>query len=370
MKVLIVGAGFSGAVVAQRLSSNSDHNITVIDERSHVGGNCHTERDERTGIMEHKYGPHIFHTNNPAVWDYISRFCEMMPFINRIKAVHSGNIFSLPINLHTINQFFGKNFNPSEARKFISELGDSGIKEPANFEEQALKMVGRELYEAFFYGYTKKQWGCEPRELPASVLNRLPVRFDYNDNYYSDPLQGIPKNGYTDIFEKMLDHPNIQVILNTKFNNDFPVEDYDHIFYSGPIDAFFDYKFGRLGYRTVYFEKQETTGDYQGNAIINYPDISIPYTRIHEHKHFTPWEQFSKTIYFKEFSKQTSDTDIPYYPTRLASDKEKLSLYQAEVAALESYTFLGRLATYRYLDMHQVIGEALEIADSFLRKTS
>lgn len=370
MKILIIGAGFSGAVVAERLSRETDFHITVVDERNHIGGNCYTERDKSTGIMVHKYGPHIFHTNNKTVWDYICTFCEMMPFVNRIKSVYKGQVYSMPVNLHTINQFFRKNFNPEEARAFISGLGDKKITEPANFEEQALKMLGRELYEAFFYGYTKKQWGCEPKELPASILKRLPVRFDYNDNYYTDPLQGIPKNGYTEIFNKMLSHPNIEIRLNTKFDDRFSVDGFDHVFYTGPVDAFFKYKFGKLGYRTVFFEKGETIGDYQGNAVINYSDISIPYTRVHEHKHFTPWETHEKTIYFREYSKETSESDIPYYPKRLTSDMEKLQLYESEVSTLSKFTFLGRLAKYRYLDMHQVVGEAMEIADSFIETNS
>jgi UDP-galactopyranose mutase len=358
-RYLVVGAGFSGAVVAEQLSNKTDREILVIDERMHIGGNCYTERDSGTGIMIHKYGPHIFNTDNKEVWEYIQQFCEMVPYINRVKAEYKGNIYSLPINLHTINQFFGKTFNPNEAKEFIEKLGDKTIAEPKNFEEQALKFIGSDLYKAFFYGYTKKQWGCEPAELPAAILKRLPVRFNYNDNYYSTSLQGIPKDGYTAIFEKMLDRPNIEVRLNTKFNGDFDTSGYDQIFYTGPIDAFFDYKYGRLSYRTVFFERGEADGDYQGNAVINYADPDVPFTRVHEHKHFTPWEEHDKTVYFKEYSKETGQHDVPYYPKRLKDDMEKLILYEADVKKLKNYTFLGRLAMYRYMDMHHVIGEAL-----------
>jgi UDP-galactopyranose mutase len=273
-------------------------------------------------------------------------------------------VYSLPINLHTINQFFNKSLSPLAAKKFIESLGDNSIIEPANFEEQAIKMIGYDLYKAFFYSYTKKQWGCEPNELPASILKRLPVRFNYNDNYYANPLQGIPEDGYTSIFTKMLNHPRIEVRLNTKFDHSYPLDQYDHIFYTGPIDAFFNYKYGRLSYRTVFFEKFFASGDYQGNAVINFSDEDIPYTRVHEHKHFTPWENHEKTIYFKEFSKETGENDIPFYPKRLPSDLKKLELYQSEVIALKRFTFLGRLATYRYMDMHHVIGEALKIISS------
>lgn len=360
-KYLIVGAGFSGAVVANQLSK-TDCQILVIDERAHIGGNCYTEREKGTGVMVHKYGPHIFNTDNKEVWEYIQQFCEMMPYINRVKAEYKGNIYSLPVNLHTINQFFGKALNPEQAKEFIGNMGDKSITEPKNFEEQALKFLGNDLYHAFFYGYTKKQWGCEPTELPASILKRLPVRFNYNDNYYASTYQGIPRDGYTAIFEKMLDHPNIEVQLNKKFDADFEAETYDQIFYTGPIDAFFNYKYGRLSYRTVFFERGEADGDYQGNAVINYADPDVPFTRVHEHKHFTPWEQHEKTVYFKEYSKETGEQDVPYYPKRLKDDMQKLSLYEEEVKKLKNYTFLGRLATYRYMDMHHVIAEALTVA--------
>ncbi|MFC0343536.1 UDP-galactopyranose mutase [Epilithonimonas hispanica] len=364
-KYLIVGSGFSGAVIAERLSKNPDNQILVIDERNHIGGNCFTERDKETNIMEHRYGPHIFNTDNQFVWDYVQNFCEMVPFINRVKTIYKSNVYSLPINLHTINQFFKKTLNPNEAKKFIESIANHNIVIPQNFEEQALKFIGADLYNAFFYGYTKKQWGCEPRELPSSILKRLPIRFNYNDNYYNNYYQGIPKHGYTAIFEKMLDAPNIEIRLNTKFDDSWDIKDYDHVFYTGAIDSFFNYKYGRLSYRTVFFNKTTTEGDYQGNAVINYADPEVPYTRVHEHKHFTPWEDHQKTIYFKEYSKETEANDIPYYPKRLKQDMEIFAKYETEKNTLDKFTFLGRLATYRYMDMHHVIGEALQIAKNF-----
>lgn len=363
---LIIGAGFSGAVVAERLSRTHLCKVTVIDERSHIAGNCYTERDKETGIMIHKYGPHIFNTDNKVVWDYISQFCEMVPFINRVKANYKGKIYSLPINLHTINQFFDTAMSPREAKLFVNQQAEASIIEPQNFEEQAMKFLGNDLYKAFFYGYTKKQWGCEPTDLPAAILKRLPVRFNYNDNYYANPLQGIPRDGYTSIIEKMLDHPNIEIKLNVKFDSKYNITGYDHIYYTGPIDAFFEYKYGRLSYRTVYFEKNEVEGDFQGNAVINYSDPETPYTRIHEHKHFTPWEKHDKSIYFKEFSKETTKDDIPYYPKRLDADMLIYNKYKVDVQELNNITFLGRLATYRYMDMHNVIGEALELFNNIV----
>ena len=301
----MVGAGFSGAVLARELAeSGIAQSILVIDERPHIAGNCHTERDPATGIMIHRYGPHIFNTNREHVWNYVNRFDEFKPFINRVKSSTSRGVFSMPINLHTINQFFGTRFSPREAMAFVETLGDKSITEPRNFEEQALKLIGRELYETFFRGYTRKQWGCDPKELPASILKRLPIRFSYDDNYYNAKYQGIPTNGYTAVVERILDHPAIEVRLSTRFRREMESE-FDHVFYTGPLDAYFDYREGRLSYRTVTFERIDDEGDYQGNAVINYPDESVPYTRIHEHKHFTPWEKHEKTVAFREYSKET-----------------------------------------------------------------
>lgn len=368
---LIVGAGFSGAVLANQLAKELDCTIDVWDERSHVAGNCHTKRDVATNVMVHEYGPHIFNTDKKEIWDFVNSFVEFIPFINRVKANYKGNIYSLPVNLHTINQFFNKTFGPEEAKVFIESLGDKSITDSQSFEEQALKFLGKDLYHAFFYGYTKKQWGCEPSELPASILKRLPVRFNYNDNYYNNIYQGIPVNGYTELVEKLLDSPKINITLNKKFTYSKELHStYTHTFYTGPIDAFFDHKFGRLGYRTVTFEKHTADGDYQGNAVINYCDETVPYTRVHEHKHFAPWEEHEKTVYFKEFSKETTADDIPYYPKRLEKDKEMLDAYRTEAMQSLNLSFLGRLATYRYMDMHHVIGEALNFSKSFIQAVS
>ena len=380
MKILVVGAGFSGAVAARQLAEGLACQVEVWDERDHIAGNCHTERDAGTGVMVHRYGPHIFNTDNERVWDYVRRFGDFRPFTNRVKAVTSRGVFTLPINLLTINQFFGKAFSPSEAEEFTSALGDKTITEPANFEEQALKMLGRDLYEAFFEGYTVKQWGCHPRELPASILKRLPVRFNYDDNYYNRRFQGIPAEGYTEVIRRILDHPKIRVQLGKSFRasesgtvqGDKPTL----LIYTGPIDAFFDYREGRLGYRTVTFERIHTEGnDYQGNAVVNYTDRSVPWTRVHEHKHFAPWETHERTVAFREFSKETEAGDVPYYPKRLAPDMSILQRYRDLAASLSvqsslgfPVSFLGRLATYRYMDMETVIGEALEFCDIALQR--
>lgn len=366
--ILIVGAGFSGAVVAEQLSKTGKYNITVIDKRNHIGGNCHTEMDPETNILVHKYGPHIFNTNDLDVWNYVQSFGKFNNYTNRVK-VKSGNaIYSFPINLHTINQFFNKSLTPSEAAKFIDQKRDKSIVEPRNFEEQALAMIGKDLYEAFMYGYTKKQWGCEPKKLPASILKRLPLRFNYDDNYYNKIYQGIPEDGYSRIIENMLSHKNIRVLLNTPFDTHFDTSAFEHVFYSGPMDYFFNYKYGRLSYRTMVFEEHRADGDYQGNAVINYTDTTVPYTRIHEHKHFASHKSYEKTIYFKEYSKETEIGDEPYYPKHLKADKELLQKYNAEAVKLQNVTFLGRLGTYRYMDMELIIKEAINISKKFTTK--
>jgi len=362
---LIVGAGLAGAVLARELANNTDHVILIIDQRSHIAGNCYTARDERTGIMVHEYGPHIFNTNSKEVWNYVNSFGEFVPYINRVKAKNKQGVFSLPINLHTINQFFGAKFSPMEAQQFIATLGDKTIREPQNFEEQALKFLGRELYEAFFYGYTQKQWGCHPTELPASILKRLPIRFNYNDNYYNAKYQGIPRDGFTSVIQAILDHPRIQVQLNTAFEPGMRLE-FEHVFYTGCLDGFFNYCLGRLGYRTVFWSKEEAEGDFQGNAVINYTDPDVPFTRIHEHKHFTPWEDHQKTLYFTEFSRETTATDSPYYPKRLKQDKELLAAYRNLAMREHQISFLGRLGTYRYMNMDEVIAESLHFSRNFL----
>lgn len=365
IRFLIVGAGFSGAVLANRLVKNFDCTIEIWDERSHIGGNCHTERDNGTNIMVHQYGPHIFNTDKKEIWDYVNSFGEFENYIHQVKALSQGKIYSLPVNLFTINQYFNKIFSPVEAKAFLETLADKSIIDPQNFEEQALSFIGKDLYKAFFYGYTKKQWGCEPTELPASILKRIPVRFNYDDNYHTNVYTGIPKEGYTSIMNKMIEHERISVHLNRKFSGSTDVNNYTHIFYTGPIDAYFNYEFGRLGYRTVTFEKGYANGDYQGLAQMNYCDTSVPFTRIVEPKFFTPWEKHDKTIYIKEYSKETTEQDIPYYPKRLENDKKILQQYRTKADTLKGVSFLGRLATYRYMDMHHVIGEAYNFSELF-----
>jgi UDP-galactopyranose mutase len=361
----IVGAGFTGAVLAQELAK-AGHSIQVFESRNHIAGNCYSERDEKTGVMLHQYGPHIFHTDNETVWNYVNQFSEFLPYVNRVKTTSKGKVFSLPINLHTINQYFNKTLSPTDAKAFIASIADSSIQEPQSFEEQAMKFVGKDLYEAFFKGYTVKQWGVSPTELPASILKRLPVRFNYDDNYFNHKYQGMPKDGYTPIIEALLAHDNIEIHLNTSFSAEQSRE-FDHVFYTGPIDAWFNYEEGRLGYRTLDFVREDHDGDYQGCAVMNYGDRDIPYTRISEHKHFAPWEMHKQTVIFKEYSRECIKEDIPYYPIRLVNEKAMLNTYIEKAKVQTNVSFLGRLGTYRYLDMDVTIAEALDASQKALK---
>ena len=368
LRIGIAGAGLTGAVIARELAE-AGHSVDVFDTRSHIAGNCHTERDAETGVMVHVYGPHIFHTDDAEVWEYVNRYETFMPYKNRVKTTVGGQVFSLPVNLHTINQFFGKTLRPDEARAFIEGVADTSIADPQSFEEQALRFVGRALYEAFFEGYTRKQWGCPPSDLPASILKRLPVRFNYDDNYFFHRFQGMPENGYTVMVERILDHPAIRVHLSTALHRG-EISSYDHVFYSGPLDSYFDYEDGRLGYRTLDFERFTYQGDYQGCAVMNYGEISVPYTRITEHKHFSPWESHEGSVCYREYARACEPGDIPYYPIRLVQEKALLAHYAEKAAAETGVTFAGRLGTYRYLDMDVTIREALDTARLFLRANS
>lgn len=368
MRIGMAGAGLSCAVIARELAE-AGHQIQMFERRPHLGGNCHTERDSWSSVMLHVYGPHIFHTNDTEVWAYINRFARFMPYVNRVKAVSGNSVYSLPINLMTINQFFNKTLSPDEARIFIEQQADLTISEPRNFEEQALRFIGRPLYEAFFKGYTIKQWGIHPKELPASILKRLPVRFDYNDNYFSHEYQGIPENGYTDIVEKIVSHSNISIKLNSSFSRS-EFEAFDHVFYSGAVDEFYGYDIGRLPYRTLDFEKISHTGDYQGCAVMNYCDESVPFTRITEHKHFSPWESHERSVCYREYSRLCTSEDIPFYPISLAGENTMRDMYLSRANQEAGVTFVGRLGTYRYLDMDVTIREALDAASRFLNKAN
>ena len=355
----MAGAGLSCAVIARELAERG-HRIAIFERRNHIAGNCHTERDSRSGVMLHVYGPHIFHTDDDEVWAFVNRFMEFKPFVNRVKATTGAAVYSLPINLHTINQFFGRTLSPTEAKAFIESQADLSIESPQSFEEQALRFVGRDLYEAFFKTYTTKQWGVEPSALPASILKRLPVRFNYNDNYFAHRHQGMPVDGYTAMVEGILAHPLISVHLDTNF---LPAQvgDFDHVFYSGTVDGYYGYDLGLLPYRTLDFERFDAEGDFQGCAVMNYCDDAEGFTRITEHKHFAPWEEHASTVCYREYSRACGPDDIPYYPVHLLQGDEMLESYTARAGAEPNVTFVGRLGTYRYMDMDVTIRAALDL---------
>lgn len=369
--VLVVGCGFYGATVAERLASQANRRVVVIDKRPHIGGNAYSECDADTGIEVHSYGAHLFHTPNKAVWDYVRSFSEFNNYQHRVYSSYKDQVFSLPINLGTICHFFGERFSPTQARELIARQAEemSG-KSPANLEEKAISLIGRPMYEAFIRGYTAKQWQTDPRELPSGIITRLPVRYTFDNRYFSDPYEGLPVDGYTEIFRRMLGNPLISVHLGIDFFDLRPsLPDGLRIVYTGPIDRYFDYSEGRLGWRTIDFEKTVIpTEDFQGTAVMNYADEDIPWTRILEFRHLYPERPYpkDKTVIVKEFSRFASIKDEPYYPIDTPSDKEIYKRYVARSKLESNVVFGGRLGTYKYLDMHQAIGSALKDWSSLL----
>lgn len=363
-RVLIVGAGLSGSVLARQLAE-AGVSCLVVDARDHVAGMCFSSRDAETGVDVHRFGPHIFHTDDERVWNFVNRFDRWAPWVNRIFATNARGVFSMPINLHTINQLFGKRFSPAEARDFIESKQDKTIENPSNAEEQLLRFVGREIYETFFRDYTLKQWGVSPRELSADVIKRIPVRFTYDANYYFDRYQGFPVSGYTTFVRRVLEHPLIEVRLGLSYEKAMEAE-FDHTFFSGPLDEYFDYAEGELSYRTVDFKYERAKGDIQGCGCLNYTDMSVPFTRACEHKYFSPWEEHDMSVVLYEYSREAFRRDDRFYPKRMASDMQRLRGYMERVRQSEGVSFIGRLGCYRYLDMHQVIGSSMSYADHFL----
>ena len=372
MKILCVGAGLANASLIHFIQKNispTSQSIVfdVIDERSHVGGNCYTRLDTETDITIHEYGPHIFNTNSEIAWEFINEYLTMHPFTNRVKASTSKGIFTMPINLHTINQFYKTSMNVAEATAFMKKITLPHKKERLdNFEEVMLSHLGSDLYNEFISGYTKKQWGVDPCTLPASIAKRLPFRLNYNDNYYNKKYQGLPVEGYTPMFEQIYSGKNINLNLGVSYEQSMS-KNYDLVFYTGTIDQFFNYEYGRLSYRTVYWEKKTCEGFFQGNAVINFTTEDEPYTRINEPIFFEPWKDTlttGKSVYFTEFSKATGPSDKPYYPIRRTEDLDRLNSYQKRATSKEfsKFIFHGRLGMYKYLDMDMVIEESSQLA--------
>ncbi|MEE8670874.1 MAG: UDP-galactopyranose mutase [Heyndrickxia coagulans] len=359
---LVVGSGLFGSVFAFEAAKRGKR-VKLIDKRNHIAGNIYTEKIE--GIQVHKYGAHIFHTNNKVIWEYINQFAEFNRYTNSPIANFKGEIYNLPFNMNTFNKLWGV-VTPNEAKNIIEKQRKAaGIDIPRNLEEQAISLVGTDIYSKLVKGYTEKQWGRKATELPAFIIKRLPVRFTYDNNYFNDRYQGIPIGGYTQIVEKMLSSNLIDVELNQDFFNhkEEYLRNFPKIIYTGMIDQFFDYQYGPLEYRSLQFETEcLDIENYQGNAVVNYTDDKTPFTRIIEHKHFEFGTQ-PKTVITREYPKNWKIGDEPYYPVNDEKNNINFKKYQELGKKLPNVVFGGRLGTYKYYDMHQVIGAALSLVN-------
>ena len=366
---LIVGSGLFGAVFAHE-AAEAGNKVTVIDKRDHIAGNIYTR--EVDGIQVHEYGAHIFHTSNEEVWNYVQQFAEFNRYTNSPVANYKGQIYNLPFNMNTFNEMWGVRTPQEAVAKINEQRQEMAGKEPKNLEEQAISLIGRDIYEKLIKGYTEKQWGRPCTELPAFIIKRLPVRLIYDNNYFNDDYQGIPIGGYTKMVEKMLDHPNITVKLNTDFfdKKDEYLKNYDKVVYTGMIDKFFDYKLGELEYRSLRFETEEkNVGNYQGNAVINYTDAEMPYTRVIEHKHFEFGKgDKDKTIITREYPAEWHRGDEPYYPVNNDRNNQLYAKYAELAKKQDKVIFGGRLGQYKYYNMDQVIEAALDAVDSLQTK--
>lgn len=367
--LVVVGSGFFGLTIAERAASQLNKRVLVVERRSHIGGNAYSEKEETTGIEVHPYGAHLFHTANERVVTYARQFTEFTNYQHRVWTVHNGQTYPMPINLATICQYFGKQLSPDEARLLIA--GEAAIMNgvaPSNLEEKAISLIGRSLYEAFIRDYTMKQWQTSPLELPPSVITRLPVRYTFDNRYFNDWFEGLPTEGYATWMGRMATHPNITIELDTDFfavRRDIPVG--TPIVYTGPLDRYFGYSEGELGWRTLDFEQEIVpVRDFQGTSVMNYADADVPYTRIHEFRHFHPERRYTSdsTVIMREYSRFARQGDEPYYPINTPADREMLERYRQLAQAEKDVWFGGRLGTYQYLDMHMAIAAALAMFDN------
>ncbi len=370
--LVVVGSGFFGLTIAERCAADLGLKVLVIERRYHLGGNAYSEIDPETGIEVHKYGTHLFHTSNQRVWDYVNRFTTFTSYRHRVFGKYQGQVYSLPMNLGLINQFFGRSHTPAEARALIAEQSSEIATEDAtNLEEKAISLIGRPLYEAFIKGYTAKQWQTDPTKLSADIITRLPVRYTFEDGWFNDTYEGLPTDGYTAWLERMAEHPLITVQLDTDW---FDVADHYKgkvpVVYTGPVDEYFGNSEGRLSWRTVDLERETLdVDDYQGTGVVNANDQDVPFTRVLEFKHLHPERTYlpGKTIVVHEYSRFAEDDDEPYYPINTAEDRAKLLKYRELAKKEPMVLFGGRLGTYKYLDMHMAIGSALSMYDNKLR---
>ncbi|MFJ4026538.1 UDP-galactopyranose mutase [Paenarthrobacter sp. NPDC089714] len=374
--LVVVGSGFFGLTIAERAATELGLKVAVLDRRHHIGGNAYSENEEKTGIEVHRYGAHLFHTSNERVWDYVNNFTKFTSYQHKVYTSHKGEVYPMPINLGTINQFFRSAMSPAEARALINEqAGELAGTDPQNLNDKGIQLIGRPLYEAFIKHYTGKQWQTDPKDLPAEIISRLPVRYNYDNRYFNDTYEGLPVDGYTAWIERMADHPNIEVILNTDFFDDgefgrSSVLGQVPVIYTGPVDRYFDYAEGDLSWRTIDLEEEVLPiEDFQGCAVMNYPDEDASFTRIHEFRHFHPERDYTKdaTVIMREFSRFAEKGDEPYYPVNTSDDRSKLLAYRDLARGEKSVLFGGRLGTYKYLDMHMAIGSALSMFDNKIK---
>ena len=372
--LIVVGSGFFGLTIAERTATLLDKRVLVLERRPHLGGNAYSEADPETGIEVHKYGAHLFHTSNKRVWDYVNEFTDFTGYQHRVFTQYQGQVYTFPMNLALINQFFGRSFSPEEARALVAEqASEINTAAAQNLEEKAISLIGRPLYEAFVRGYTAKQWQTDPRELSEAIITRLPVRYNFNNRYFNDTYEGLPVDGYTAWLSRMADHPNIEVRCGVDYfdvRDDIPAR--TPTVYTGPLDRYFDYADGRLGWRTLDFEREvlAEVGDFQGTPVMNYADEDVPFTRILEFRHFHPERTHyptDKTVIVREFSRFAKEDDEPYYPINTPEDRTKVESYRERARAEardHNVIFGGRLGTYQYLDMHMAIGSALSVFDN------
>lgn len=371
--LVIVGAGLFGVTIAQQAVEKLGVTVAIVEIRDHIGGNAYSYFDEQTGAEIHKYGAHLFHTSDERVWAYVNRFTQFTNYVHRVYTTHKNEVFPMPINLGTINQFFHASYTPEEAKKLIeSQAGEFANQDPQNLNDKGISLIGRPLYEAFIKHYTAKQWQTDPEQLPASIIRRLPVRYNYDNRYFKDTWEGLPQDGYTAWIERMIDDPRIKVHLNTDFfdisqplNKEALTAAQIPVVYTGPIDRYFDYSLGDLHWRTVDFKEiRYAEDDHFGCPVMNYADEDIPYTRAIEFKNFNPerydQQQHDSTVVWEEYSREASRDDEPYYPVNTPADKALYEQYVQLAKCEEHVVFGGRLGTYAYYDMHQVIGTALD----------
>jgi UDP-galactopyranose mutase len=370
--VIVVGAGLFGLTVAERIASQLSKRVTIIEKRDVIGGNAFSYFDEKSGIEIHKYGSHLFHTSNERVWEYVNQFTRFTDYKHKVFTKHNGVIYSMPISLHTLSQFFGKDMSPEEARILLSKGAKNNSKDFENFEDKAISAVGREIYEAFFKNYTLKQWQVEPKKLPAEIFTRLPIRYNLNSDYFNDSHQGLPADGYQKWFSNMVLNPNINLLMNADY---FQIKEKINlakkvVIYTGPIDRYFDYRYGELSWRTLDFEFESIElEDFQGTSVMNYADAPPLFTRIHEFRHLHPERRYApnQTVIAREFSRTATKLDEPYYPINSKTDREMLVLYREDMAKEKTVFFGGRLGTYQYLDMHMAIASALTLFENELK---